>query len=183
MNSIGILLANGFEEAEAIVVIDVLSRLDIPVTKISCEPTLAVTSYHHVPVIADSLLADVDTSYLDGLIIPGGPQATTKLSQHQEALAMIALFDQQGKWICPICSAAARVLGQNRQLKGRHYVCSGGLQKLTDDGVFVDQSVVQDQNLLSGKGLGDIFDFAFALAEQLTDDRERCQQQRRHLYE
>ncbi|MBG6242792.1 MAG: hypothetical protein EKE20_13615, partial [Candidatus Symbiopectobacterium sp. Dall1.0] len=94
----------------------------------------------------------------------------------------IRRHDDAGKLICPICSAAARVLGGNKLLKGRRYVCSGDLWKDVTDGVYVDQSVVEDGNLISGKGLGVAFDFAGTIACRLTGDVEDTNFQIEHIY-
>ncbi|SCC64644.1 DJ-1/PfpI family protein [Kosakonia oryziphila] len=87
-----------------------------------------------------------------------------------------------GKLICPLCSAAARVLGGNGLLKGRRYVCSGDLYETVDDGEYVDAPVVEDGNLISGKGLGLTFDFALTIAARLQGDETAARDHTKHIY-
>ncbi|EHC69734.1 Putative intracellular protease/amidase [Salmonella enterica subsp. enterica serovar Minnesota str. A4-603] len=76
------------------------------------------------------------------------------------------------------------MLGAHGLLKGRRYVCSGDLWKAVPEGVYVDAPVVEDGNLISGKGLGHVFDFALTLSARLLGDdvpvRER--EQAEHIY-
>ncbi|MFS2222252.1 DJ-1 family glyoxalase III [Pantoea sp. B65] len=182
MKKVAVLLAPGFEEGEAIVTIDILRRLKIEVETLSCIATRAVESYHHIPMVADSTLKDAfDTNY-DAVVLPGGPEGSVFLAQSAEVLDFIRRHDEQGKLICPICSAAARVLGGNNLLKGRRYVCSGDLWQKVSDGVYVDQSVVEDGNLISGKGFGLVFDFAFTVAARLLGDDRPVKEHAEHIY-
>ena len=182
MKTVAVLLAPGFEEAEAIVTIDILRRLEISVETLSCTESRRVLSYHAIPVEADSTLsAQFDKTY-DAVVLPGGPEGSLFLGASESVLAFVARHDDAGMLICPICSAAARVLGANGLLKGRRYVCSGDLWQQVTDGVYVDADVVEDGNLLSGKGLGRVFDFAFTLAAKLAKDDASARFQAEHIY-
>ncbi len=176
-----ILLAPGFEEAEAFIIIDILNRLHVNVTTVACHSSREVLSYHAVPVIADTLLAPLEQLF-DAVIIPGGPEGTVNLAANPHVVAFIRRHDEAGKWIAPICSAAARVLGGNRLLKGRRYTCSGDLYKAVTDGVYSGENIVEDGNLISGKGLGVSFEFAFQLAWRLTGDTKTADFQAGHIY-
>src|SRR5690606_18398408 len=94
----------------------------------------------------------------------------------------ITAHDESGKLICPICSAAARVLGGNGLLKGRRYVCSGDLWEKVKDGEYVDAPVVEDKNLISGKGLGLDFDLALTLSARLLGDEAPVRDHADHIY-
>lgn len=182
MKKVAVLLAPGFEEAEAIITIDILRRLNITVQTLACASSRAVESYHSIPMVADSTLAEhLDTLY-DAIVLPGGPQGSVNLAGSDEVVRFVKRHDDAGKLICPICSAAARVLGGNGLLKGRRYVCSGTLYETVRDGVYVDAPVVEDGNLLSGKGLGVAFDFAFTLAARLQGDETAARDHAQHIY-
>ncbi|CBG88705.1 DJ-1/PfpI family protein [Citrobacter rodentium] len=182
MKKVAVLLAPGFEEAEAIVTIDILRRLHIGVETLACAESRAVVSYHDIPMVADQTLAGrLDTLY-DAIVLPGGPQGSVKLAANPQVIDFISRHDAAGKWICPVCSAAARVLGGNGLLKGRRYVCSGELYETVTDGVYVDAPVVEDANLLSGKGLGHIFDFALTLSARLLGDSAPVRDHAEHIY-
>ncbi|HDR2860553.1 TPA: DJ-1/PfpI family protein [Enterobacter asburiae] len=182
MAKVAVLLAPGFEEAEAIITIDILRRMNIEVDTLACAESRAVVSYHNIPMVADStLLERIDTLY-DAVVLPGGPQGSVNLAANLDVLRFVAAHDESGKFICPICSAAARVLGANGLLKGRRYVCSGDLWQQVSDGVFVDAPVVEDKNLISGKGLGHAFDFALTLSARLLGDEIPVRDHADHIY-
>ncbi|KAF1368142.1 DJ-1/PfpI family protein [Yokenella regensburgei] len=181
MKKVAILLAPGFEEGEAIVTIDILRRLNIVVETLSCTESPEVVSYHDIPVKTDNTLQTrFDTTY-DAVVLPGGPQGSLFLGSSDNVVAFVRRHDDAGKWICPICSAAARVLAANQLLKGRRYVCSGDLWQQVTDGVYVDADVVEDGNLLSGRGLGKVFDFALTLAARLAGDEMPARKHAGHI--
>ena len=182
MKSVAVLLAPGFEEAEAIVTIDILRRLNINVQTISCVDTREVVSYHAIPVVADATLSESFDTTFDAVVLPGGPEGSVFLAKSANVIEFVRRHDELGKFICPICSAAARVLGGNGLLKGRRYVCSGDLWQQVTDGVYVDADVVEDGNLISGKGLGKVFDFAFTVAARLEGDEAPARDHAEHIY-
>lgn len=74
MKRVAVLLASGFEEAEAIVTIDILRRLNIDVDTLACAESRAVVSYHDLPMVADDTLAGQRERLYDAVVLPGGPQ-------------------------------------------------------------------------------------------------------------
>ncbi|CAA0311597.1 MULTISPECIES: DJ-1/PfpI family protein [Klebsiella] len=182
MKKVAVLLASGFEEGEAIVVVDILRRLHLNVELLSCAESRAVVSYHDIPMVADSTLAERAGMLYDAVVLPGGPQGSVNLAASQDVVAFITAHDKAGMLICPICSAAARVLGGNGLLRGRRYVCSGELWQNVADGEYVDQPVVEDANLISGKGLGHVFDFSFTVAARLLGDEVPVRNHAEHIY-
>lgn len=182
MKKVAVLLASGFEEAEAIVTIDILRRLDIRVETLSCAESRAVVSYHNVPMVADYTLVEKLETVYDAVVLPGGPQGSMNLAANVRVIDFVSRHDAAKKLICPVCSAAARVLGGNGLLKGRRYVCSGDLYETVTDGVYVDAPVVEDGNLLSGKGLGHVFDFALTLSARLLGDDAPVRDHADHIY-
>ncbi|MBM3072624.1 DJ-1/PfpI family protein [Enterobacter sp. RHBSTW-00994] len=182
MATVAVLLASGFEEAEAIIIVDILRRLHIEVDTLACAESRAVVSYHNIPMVADSTLAErIDVLY-DAVVLPGGPQGSVNLAASCDVVRFVSAHDERGKLICPICSAAARVLGGNGLLKGRRYVCSGDLWQTVKDGEYVDAPVVEDKNLISGKGLGHAFDFALTLSARLLGDETPARDHAEHIY-
>lgn len=178
---VAILLANGFEEAEAVITIDILERLGIKVTKIACADSKFVTSYHNINVECESLLNE-QSEMFDLIIIPGGPEGTSFLSENEQALLFIKRHIEQKKWVSAICSAGAKVLAKNNLLNGSKYVCSGELNKQFSDGFFVDENVIVSNKFITGKGLGVSFEFAFKIAEILGIDQQKILRQIDHIY-
>lgn len=182
MKRVAVLLAPGFEEAEAIITIDILRRLQIEVETLACAESRAVVSYHNIPMVADSTLVEKRDERYDAIVLPGGPQGSVNLAASAEVIEFVKHHDALNKLICPICSAAARVLGGNDLLNGRRYVCSGSLWQDVRNGEYIDAPVVEDRNLLSGKGLGHAFDFAFALSARLLGDDAPVRDHADHIY-
>lgn len=178
---VALLLADGFEEGEAVIVLDILERLNINVTTLACQKSQTLHSYHGIQMQANELLCEQGERLFDAIVMPGGPEGSMALAASREVVEFVKRHDEAGKLICPLCSAAARVLGGNQLLKGRRYVCSGDLHKDVKDGVYVNQSFVEDGNLLSGKGLGLAFDFAFQLAYRLTGNADVTNFQADHI--
>lgn len=182
MKQVAVLLAPGFEEGEAIVTIDILRRLHIHVELVSCAESRAVVSYHDIPMVADATLAERRDKIYDAVVLPGGPQGSVNLAANKDVVKFVAAHDEAGKYLCPICSAAARVLAGNSLLKGRRYVCSGDLWQDITDGVYIDAPVVEEGNLISGKGFGHVFDFAFTVAARLLGDEAPVREHADHIY-
>lgn len=182
MKQVAVLLAPGFEEGEAIVTIDILRRLHLEVELVSCAESRAVVSYHDIPMVADATLAERMDKIYDAVVLPGGPQGSVNLAANKDVVKFIAAHDESGKYICPICSAAARVLAGNGLLKGRRYVCSGDLWQDIKEGEYIDAPVVEDGNLISGKGFGHVFDFAFTVAARLLGDEAPVRDHADHIY-
>ncbi|MGB8927850.1 MAG: DJ-1/PfpI family protein [Pantoea agglomerans] len=179
--NVALLLAPGFEEAEAIITLDILSRLGVQVTTLACQPYREVNSYHHVKVVADELLEANRDRLFDAVIVPGGPDGSKNLAANAAVIDFIRRHDEAGRLVCPICSAAARVLAPQGLLRGRRYVSSGTSSEGVTDGVYVNASVVKDGNLLSGQDLDAAFDFAFAIAFILTGDADSATEQAEHI--
>jgi putative intracellular protease/amidase len=179
--NVALLLAPGFEEAEAIITLDILSRLGVQVTTLACQPYREVNSYHHVKVVADELLEANRDRLFDAVIMPGGPDGSKNLAANAAVIDFIRRHDEAGRLVCPICSAAARVLAPQGLLRGRRYVSSGTSSEGVTDGVYVNASVVKDGNLLSGQDLGAAFDFAFAIAFILTGEADSATEQAEHI--
>src|SRR5476649_1572956 len=93
MKKTAILLAQGFEEAEAIITIDFLRRLDIEVDIIACQDELSVVSYHNIAMLADHRLSSAQTTLYDAIILPGGPAGSVNLAANPQVLDFIRRHD------------------------------------------------------------------------------------------
>lgn len=88
MANVAVLLAPGFEEAEAIITIDILRRLQIEVETLACAASRAVVSYHNIPMVADSTLTERINTLYDAVVLPGGPQGSVNLAANQRCSAL-----------------------------------------------------------------------------------------------
>lgn len=178
------LLMNGFEDAEAIIVLDFLRRMELNVKTVSCTGSKLLHSYWGVSMQADLLLSELGDQLFDGVILVGGPKNSSAIEQSPLIVDYIARHDNAGKVVAAVCSAPAKVLGWQHLLKGRNYVCSSGLQETVDatEGTFVDQAVVVSGNLITCKGLGHCFEFGAAIARALGCDLAATKTQHEHIY-
>ena len=168
MKSIAVLLAGGFEEAEAVIVVDFFRRLEQKVETLACGQTeLEVMSYHDVPVRADALLSRREDRLYDAVMLPGGPGGARRLGGDTAVIAFVRKHLEAGVLVCPFCSAGAHVMAANGLLDGREYTCSGDSHSLYGDGLYVDKRVVRSGNILTGKGLGAAFEYVAAMARAL----------------
>jgi len=159
-----ILLADGFEEAEAINTVDILRRAGINTVMMGLSGNL-VTSRGGVKINADARLIDTDASGFDCIVLPGGNQAVDTLGRHSTALRLIEDFAKKGKLVAAIC-AAPKLLAQQGLLKDRRATAYPGLEKMLDRPR--GDRVVVDGNIITSQGPGTSIDFALAIVEQLA---------------
>ncbi|EPQ9917470.1 DJ-1/PfpI family protein [Vibrio vulnificus] len=180
---VAVLLADGFEEGEAVVFIDIMRRLDIEVDVLSCMETTKLQSYFETRISADDTLSNHCHQFYDAVMMPGGPKGTDNLSANPMVIEFLKRHIEADKYICALCSSGAKVLAANQLLQGRNYTTGGGLEKRFEDGHFVDQKVVIDGKFISGKGLGVSFEFAFSVAKALlSNEQEKVDWQASHIY-
>ncbi|WP_022939881.1 DJ-1/PfpI family protein [Psychromonas hadalis] len=180
---VAVLLADGFEEGEAVVFIDIMRRLDIKVDVLSCMETTALETYFETRITADYTLKEKYTETYDAVMMPGGPKGTDNLSANAMVIDFLKKHIEQQKYICALCSSGAKVLAAHNLLEGRNYTTGAGLNEKFSDGNFQDKKVVIDGNFISGKGLGVSFEFAFTVAKMLlADNQEKVDWQAQHIY-
>ena len=157
MAKVAVILANGFEEIEALTVIDVLRRANISCDMVGFEEQ--VTGSHDIRVTADRIF-DGDLSDYDLVVLPGGMPGSAHLRDNPALISEIQAFNQAGKKIAAIC-AAPIALHQAGVLKDKHFTCYDGVQEQITDG-----------NLTTSRGPSTALAFAYELVEQLGGDAE-----------
>lgn len=180
---VAVLLADGFEEAEAVIFIDIMRRLDIEVDVLSCMDTPVMNTYFGTKITADFLLSEkIDDSY-DAIMTPGGPKGTDSLSANPHVMAFIKRHIAEGKYICALCSSGAKVLAAHHLLQQHRYSTGDKLADKFDDGIYVDQDIEVDGQFITGKGLGVSFEFSFTVARHLlTENTQKVDWQANHIY-
>lgn len=167
MKKVAVLLANGFEEIEALATVDILRRAGILVLLVSVESGLLVEGSHNIRVVADILLDELDKSELHALILPGGMPGSSRLKMHHEVVQLTQWAFNSGVWVAAIC-AAPIVLGEAGILNGKRAVCYPGFEPQLTGAYHLDNGVVVDGKIITSKGAGFSFDFAFELVTQLV---------------
>lgn len=162
MTKIIVHLANGFEEMEALIPINVWRRAGFDVQTVSITAELNVTGSHQITVIADYLFEEINYNDADMLFLPGGMPGTTNLDNHIGLRKQIIIFSEQGKTLGAIC-AAPSVLGHNMILKGKKATCYPGFEKELYEASYTGRSVQTDGNIITGKGAGVALEFALQI--------------------
>jgi 4-methyl-5(b-hydroxyethyl)-thiazole monophosphate biosynthesis len=163
-----LVLADGFEETEAIVVADILRRAEVDLT-IAALDNLQVTGSRKIKVSADKRLGEIKEK-MDALILPGGSRGAENLARSQEVKEWIEKVNREGGIIAAICAAPAVVLAPTGILEGKKATGYPGSEKeFSRQTTFLEKDVVIDGNLITSRGVGTVFAFALALVERLCD--------------
>ncbi|MCM1287178.1 MAG: DJ-1/PfpI family protein [Clostridium sp.] len=165
MSKVNIFFAEGYEEVEALTVVDLLRRAGIDTDMISVTGDLNVTSSHKVTVKMDRLFEQADEN-ADMLVLPGGMPGTTNLAGHKGLADMIHRFNEAGKYIAAIC-AAPTVYGKMGLLEGKNATCYPGMENDLIGANKLTDKVVIDGNIITSRGLGTAIDFGLALVALL----------------
>ncbi len=158
-------LANGFEEVEALTVVDVLRRAEIAVKMVSIDED-TVTGAHGIKVVSDARFSEASLIPSRLLVLPGGMPGTSRLKAHEGLMAYVKEQSDSGTLIGAIC-AAPSLLDALGLLKNRHYTCSPGFESQDSTSVYRDEGVVVDGNIITAKGVGASMSFALELVKQL----------------
>lgn len=166
MKNIAIHLATGFEETEAITVIDLLRRAGLNATTVSITGEKTVTGSHKISVIADKLYEEINYEDYDMIVLPGGMPGTTNLDEHLELKKRIIEFDLDEKWLGAIC-AAPLVLGKIGLLEDKEAICYPGFENTLLNAKISEKTTVVAHNIITSKGLGTAIEFGLAIIENL----------------
>ena len=159
-------LADGFEEIEALTVVDLLRRADVGTETVSVTGRLPVTGSHGIKVVADILFEDAVYGECDFVVLPGGMPGAANLDAHEGLREKILSFHNQGKGLAAIC-AAPLVLGRAGVLEGKKATCYPGFEKELKGAEAVTDAVVSDQGVITSRGPATAIPFALAIIETL----------------
>ena len=165
-----VFLADGFEEIEALTPVDVLRRAGFEVKTVGVTGK-TVTGSHGIPVVCDIEIAEAVKSDIKAVVLPGGLPGTTNLEASATVQEFIDYADSTGAVVAAIC-AAPSVLGHKGLLKGRRATCYTGFENELLGATATGEPAVCDGNIVTGRGAGAAFDFAFALLDTLTGSDE-----------
>ncbi len=170
-----IFLSDSVEEIEAMAVIDILRRADVPLVTISMNDTLEVKASHGVTILADELFVKSEIVDADYLILPGG---STKLNEYDELKSLLVEHAEKGGRVAAIC-AAPMVLGGVGLLEGKRATCYPGFEQYLEGATFVDEPVVVDGSTITANGPASSLMFAYTLVEHIcgVESSDTLQQQ------
>jgi len=159
-------LAEGFEEIEAMTIVDLLRRAGIETETVSITGRLPVTGAHGVKVVADILYEDAVYGDCELIVLPGGMPGSTNLDAHEGLREKILAFYNQGKKLAAIC-AAPLVLGHAGVLAGKKATCYPGVEKELTGAILSEDIVVSDGGVITSRGPATAIVFALAIIEDM----------------
>lgn len=161
-----VLLADGFEEVEAIEPIDILTRGGVEVTTVGVTGKV-VTGAHGIPVTADIEINEVTPDDMELLMLPGGA-GHELLDASNEVHGLINYAVSNGLYISAIC-AAPSILGKKQLLDGKKATCFPGYEKYLYGADVTAEKAVVDGKIITGKGAGAAAEFGFTMLKILKD--------------
>lgn len=171
MKKVLIFLAEGFEEIEAISIIDVLRRAEISVTTVSINNNNVVKGAHNIEVKTDKLFDEVDFNNYDMIALPGGMPGAKNLNEHEGLKEQLKEFAKD-KLIAAIC-AAPMVLGGMGLLKGKRATCYPGFEPELIEANITNEPVTVDGNIITGKGPAFALQFSLQLIDTIAGKATR----------
>lgn len=171
MSKAVVFFADGTEECEALLVVDLLRRAKVEVILASASGRRELVSSHKLHLTADALAEEVDYSDVDLVVLPGGIPGTPNLAANATVTRVVSEFAAAGKRVAAIC-AAPSVLASLGLLEGRHATAHASFQDKLAGATVLDEEVVVDGLITTSYGLGGAIPFALELVRQLAGEEE-----------
>ncbi|MCL1809995.1 MAG: DJ-1/PfpI family protein [Clostridiales bacterium] len=165
--------AEGFEEIEAVTVVDVLRRGGIRTEMVSIMEGKAVTGSNGVSIIADLLFEEADYENCEMIVLPGGARGTANLAAHVGLASVVKGFAEKKKYLAAIC-AAPMVLGKLGILEGKEATIYPGMEEHLAGAKASKNRVVADGNIITSRGAGTAMEFALELVGMLKGAEEKA---------
>lgn len=169
MANILIPISNGFEEIEAISIIDICRRANIKVTIAGVED-LEIIGAHRIKIISDEKIENISSDDFDMIVLPGGLPNAFTLAENSKVQALLKEFKDKNKKIAAICAAPyalhkAGVLSEN-------YTCYPSFEKkIKDDGYLSNEDIVINNNVITSRGPATAMIFALEIVKILCDEK------------
>lgn len=158
-------LADGFEEIEAMSIIDILRRAGIEVTIAGLHDGY-ITSARGVKVIPDTTIDKIKADEFDMIVLPGGQPGSDNLNADSRVRELIVDFYKKGKFTGAIC-AAPYVLANAGVLQGKKATSYPSYKEKIIGATYTEEDVVEDGNIITSRGPATAACFAFKIVEKL----------------
>lgn len=170
MGKVCVFFAAGYEEIEALTVVDLLRRADIETDMVSVTGERMVTSSHKVTVQTDCLFDEIDFEQTDMLVLPGGMPGTKHLEAFEPLMERLDEFYKKGKYIAAIC-AAPSILGHRGMLEGKRACSFPEFEShLTGAEVSAEPAEISG-NIITARGMGCAIDLGLAIVKTLKGEK------------
>lgn len=181
MSRAAVFFGTGYEEIEALTVVDILRRAGITADMVSITGEREVTGSHGVTVKMDQLFEEVDFDSIDIIVLPGGMPGTTNLEAYQPLMDKVDDFYRQDKYIAAIC-AAPSILGHKGILKGKKACSNPGFESHLDGADVKQEPVVVDGHIITSRGMGTAIPFGLAILEQFAGEEAALQMRKKLVF-
>ncbi|WP_339256850.1 DJ-1 family glyoxalase III [Paenibacillus sp. FSL P2-0136] len=161
MSKIAVLMAEGYEEGETLTIVDILRRAGLTCDTFYFGDKL-VKGMHGIYVEGDKPFGEEVKAY-DMVVLPGGRPGGQNLKENPDVIAMVQYFNQNNKYIAAMCSGTV-VLSDAKVIEGKEVTGYVGYAEKLIGGIFKDQVVVADQNLVTSQGPATPYPFAYKIA-------------------
>lgn len=166
MSKAAVFFGTGYEEIEALTVVDILRRAGVETSMVSVTGERNVTGSHSISVAMDAVLSEVDFGNLDVIVLPGGMPGTTNLEACEALMAQVDSFMEENRIVAAIC-AAPSILGHRGHLQGRRACSFPNFESHLEGAEVMEEPAVIDGNVVTGRGMGAAVPFALAILEKL----------------
>lgn len=166
MKKVAIIIAPGFEEGEALTIVDILRRAQIQCDMFGFEKV--VEGGHQIKVQCDDVLSDRIIDY-DMVILPGGYGGADAMRCRDQVIDILHQMNNQGKYICAMC-AAPIVLQKANLLENKKFTAYIGYNQKIHQGTYLEDKVVIDGNIITSRGPATAYAFAYKLVDILGGD-------------
>ena len=166
-----VLFADGFEEVEALTVVDYLRRVQIDVDTVSITRDNVVRGAHNIRVVTDKFIESIAIDNYDGIVIPGGLLGATNLRDNNFVIEVVKAMHDEDKLIAAIC-AGPIVLAKAQIIKNRSITSFPGFEKDLLKANYKEEKVVVDGNIITSRGPYFAVDFAIAIIGYLQGDKK-----------
>ena len=162
-------LADGFEDLEAICVIDVLRRGGVAVVTAALGSSVDVMSARGIPMKADVMLDDVDDELFDAVVLPGGSEGTNRLRKSESLRSILQRHNAEHRLLCAICAAPLVLLDAGVVDPELQITCYPTCQ-MELDRAWTPVPVVANGNIITGQAPGSSLLFALVVLKALLGD-------------
>lgn len=170
MMKVVVLFATGYEEVEALSIVDVLRRGGVEVVMAGVTGK-TVTSARNIGIVMDQEAHEIDYDEVDMLVLPGGIPGVHNLYDSKLVCDQVRQFKEKGKWLAAIC-AAPGVLGKCGVLRGENATCYPGIEGELEGATHVKERVVISGHIVTGIGAGASLEFALELLKVIKGEEK-----------
>lgn len=181
MKKAAIFFGTGYEEIEALTVVDLLRRAGIEAVCVSIDNEKRVAGSHEICVEMDTGIDEIDFDSFDILVCPGGMPGTTNLEACKKLTDNLRAFYEAGKLIGAIC-AAPSIFGHMGILKGKKACIYPGMEAELEGAEVVYDQVVKADNVITSRGMGTAIAFGLEIIANLQDRKSADELAKKIVY-